>query len=311
MSRPLEAHRPSAPWEPAPHPGRVFVELLRAAWIEYERDHARYLAVAMIYYALVSLVPLLLLLLAALGLLLRFSATAADAQQRMQLGIEANFGRELAATVTRLLDALKQESTVAIVVSLAGLLLAASVLFRHLRLSFRAIWKYDPPLVSGSVRAMVWATLLERVIAFVLVLGGGGLLLAALGLIAATQWLDRLLGALPLLAQTTGWVLAAVSSLLLAALTFASMFRFLPPVRLRWRHVWLAALLCAVAWVVASELLALFGGLLGGSRSTYGALGGVLAIMLWMNIVSQVLFFGAELCKVVATHGGDAPATGR
>jgi uncharacterized BrkB/YihY/UPF0761 family membrane protein len=28
----------------------------------------------------------------------------------------------------------------------------------------------------------------------------------------------------------------------------------------------------------------------------------VLAVVLWMNVVSQVLFFGAELCKVVATH---------
>jgi len=41
------------------------------------------------------------------------------------------------------------------------------------------------------------------------------------------------------------------------AITFASMFKCLPPVRMRWRDVWLAALLCAVSWVVASELLAL------------------------------------------------------
>jgi uncharacterized BrkB/YihY/UPF0761 family membrane protein len=33
------------------------------------------------------------------------------------------------------------------------------------------------------------------------------------------------------------------------------------------------------------------------------AFGGVLAGMLWMNVVSQALFFGAELCKVVATQG--------
>ena len=43
-----------------------FFGLLRTAWQEYERDHARYFAGAMVYYALVSLLPLLLLLLAAL-----------------------------------------------------------------------------------------------------------------------------------------------------------------------------------------------------------------------------------------------------
>jgi hypothetical protein len=66
--------------------GLAFAHLLRAAWVEYERDHARYLAVAMVYYAIVSLVPLVLLLLAALGLLLRFSATAAEARWQTLAG---------------------------------------------------------------------------------------------------------------------------------------------------------------------------------------------------------------------------------
>jgi len=288
--------------------GRIhaFVDLLRAAWVEYERDRARYLAVAMVYYALMSLVPLLLLLLAALGLLLRFSATAAEAQRQMLDVVTAHFGAELSLTITELLDTLQRESIVTTVVSLTGLLLTASVLFKHLRLAFRAIWKYDPPLVSGPVRVVVWATTLERVVAFVMVLGGGALLLAALGVIAATQWLDRVLARVPLLGPNSGWLLAVASSLGLAAVTFAGLFRFLPPVPMRWRHVRLAALLCGAAWVVASELLALFTGFLGGSRSTSSALG-VLAVMVWMNIGSQVLFFGAELCRVVATQEGGPP----
>ena len=278
------------------------MDLLRAAWVEYERDHARYLAVAMVYYALVSLVPGFLLLLAALGLLLRFSAVAADAQHQVLLGLEAGFGPELPATITRLLDTLQRESIVATAISLAGLVLAASVLFRHLRLTFRAIWKHEPPLVSGSVRAIVWVTIVEKVVSFVMLLGGGGLLLAALALIAATQWLDPLLAGVPLLGRIAGWLLAAASSFVLAAITFGLMLKFLPPVPVRWRHVRLATLLCALTWVVTGESLALYGFFFGNHRSASGALGGVLAVMLWMNIVSQALFFGAELSKVVATR---------
>ena len=55
------------------------IRLLRAAWQEYERDHARYFAGAMVYYALISLVPLVLLVLAVLGLLLRYTEFAARA----------------------------------------------------------------------------------------------------------------------------------------------------------------------------------------------------------------------------------------
>jgi membrane protein len=277
----------------------AFVDLLRAAWIEYERDRARYFAAAMIYYAIVSLVPLLLLLLAALGLLLRFSTVAADAQEKMLLQVEAHFGPELPVTIEQFSTTWQQESMIATVVSLTGLLLAASVLFRHLRLSFRAIWKYEPPVIAGPVRVVVWATALERLIAFVMVLAGGGLLLAALALIAATQWL----GGLPLLGRVTGWVLPLLSSLILAAVTFACMFRFLPPVPIRWRDVGLAAVLCAVAWVAAGELLALYGLFFSDNRSAYGALGGLLAVMLWMYVASQMLFFGAEICKVVVERG--------
>src|SRR5215470_12280124 len=146
--------------------------LLRAAWLEYERDRAGYLAVAMVYYAIVSLIPLLLLLLAALGLLLRFSPAAAEAERQMLLRIEAGFGPDVSVTITRLLGSLEQESIIATVISLGGLLMTASVLFGHLRLSFRAIWKYEPPLVSGPMRVVVRVTIVERVIAFTMVLGG-------------------------------------------------------------------------------------------------------------------------------------------
>jgi membrane protein len=279
-----------------------FLALLRSAWVEYERDHARYFAVAMVYYALVSLVPMLLLLLAALGLLLRFSTFAASAEQQLLLVIEDSFGTQLGTTIEQLLDRLQQESVVATFVSLAGLLLTASVLFKHLRLSFRAIWKYQPPLVSGSARVVARTTFLEQLIAFAIMATAGMLLLAGLGLFAAVQWLSGLFGEAPL-GGATGWLLALTSALVVVTLTFALLFKFLPPVRLAWRHVWLAAVLCAAAWIITAEILALYGAH-AGSFSTYGAIGGLLAIMLWMNLVSQVLFYGAELCKVVASRDG-------
>jgi membrane protein len=179
------------------------------------------------------------------------------------------------------------------------------VLFHHLRLTFRAIWKYQPPLVAGPVRVVVRTTILEKVLSFLMVLSAGMLLLVALVLVSVVQWLNHVLGRLSLPSQV-GWMLTGLSSLILAAITFALLLKVLPPVPIRWRDVWLAVLLCSVAWVVAAEFLALYGVFFGSSHSAYGVVGGVLAVMLVMNIVSQVLFFGAELCKVVATGTGAA-----
>ena len=285
---------------------RRITALLRTAWVESERDRARYLAGAMVYYALLSLVPLLLLLLAALGLLLRFSDNVAGTQRQVLTGIESRFGPELRDGIEVFMRTLEEESIGATTISLVALLLAASVLFRHLRLSFRAIWKRDPPLVAARVRAVVWATVLERVFSFVMVLGGGALLLAALVMMAASQWIHRAVGGLPLLAPAAERALPMLTSLTLVALTFAVLFKLLPPVRLRWRDTWLAVLLCVVGWVIAGEALTLYGGYFGSSPSASGALGALLAFMLWMNVISQLLFFGAEVCKVSAAGNGAA-----
>jgi membrane protein len=94
--------------------------------------------------------------------------------------------------------------------------------------------------------------------------------------------------------------MSAGGSFILGTITFALLFKFLPPIPIRLRDVWLAALVCALVWVAADEFIALFGVFFTYDRSVYGAIGGVLAAMVWMNIVSQAFFFGAELCKVSA-----------
>jgi len=277
-----------------------FAALLRAAWVEYERDRARYLAVAMIYYAGVSLIPLLVLLLSGLGLMVRFWPTAVTAERDVLAAVEGSIGPGGLSMAQTLLDTLIRESFIAMLVGLAGIAFTSTNLFKQLRQAFRAIWRHEPLLTSGSLRTVVRTSLLEQVIAFIMVLGGGGLLLAALVLIASTRWLSErlfhVLGDLPLLSRTAGYVVTMSGGLLLAIITFWPLFRFLPPVRITWRAAWPATLLSAVAWVLAIEFLSLYGRWFGDSAT--GALGGLFAALVWMNTMSQVLFFGAELCKV-------------
>ncbi len=279
---------------------RAFCGLLRIAWSEYEHDYARYFATAMVYYALISLVPLVLLLLAASGMLLRLSTIAADTAQRVLVMVQTSFGAPLRETIETLLERIEQGSGIATVISLTGLLVTASVLFGHLRITFRAVWKHKPPLASGSVRGAVLETVIEKSMAFVMVLAGGPVLLAVLVLIGIVHWVGGLFSHIPLLGGAIGWLLALSGSLILVPLTFALLFRFLPPVKLRWHTIWPATLLCSAAWFIGAELLALYAVYFGHNVSAYGALGAALVIMLWMKVMSQVLFFGAELCKIVS-----------
>ena len=287
---------------------RATLALLRVAWQEFERDHARYLATAMVYYALISLVPMLLLLLALLGLLLRFSDVARNAEHQLRSAIDASVGANVGTAIEQLLQQLQRESIVTGLVSVVALMLTASALFRHLRLSFRAIWKYTPPLVAGGLRVTLRATFVQWAAAYLMVLAGGLALVVALALIAITQWVSGLLTRLPLFDLIPAWVVALPSSVILVGLTLFLLFRYLPPRPLAWRHVWLATTLCTAVWILGAELLVLFGAVFRRSPSTLGAFGALLALMLWCNVVSQLLFYGAEVCKVSHARDGAGDA---
>ena len=277
-----------------------FAGLLRAAWLEYERDRARYLAIAMIYYAGVSLIPLLVLLLSGLGLLVRFWPTAVTAERDLLSAVEGYIGPYGLTAAQALLETLGRESYIAMFVGLVGIVFTSANLFKQLRQAFRAIWRHEPVLTSGPLRTVVRTTILEQAIAVVMVLAGGALLLAAMVLVASTRRLNErvfdVLGAVPVLGQIAGYLVTLTGGLILAIITFWPLFKFLPPVRIAWRAAWPATLLSAVAWVLAIEFLSLYGRLFGDSAT--GALAGLFAALVWVNTVSQVLFFGAELCKV-------------
>lgn len=285
---------------------RRFSRLLSQAWVEYQRDRSHYLAVAMIYYAILSIVPLLVLVLSVLGLLLRFSTAAAEVERQLLVAIEDYVGPRTLGAVESALDTLNQESIVSTALSLGGIVFTSSLLFRHLRHTFRAVWGHAPVLVSGTVWTVARTMVVEYVIAFSMVIGGGALLLTALVLVGSTRWLNHLAGSLPIVGDAAMWGVAALVAFVLAAMTFAPLFKFLPPVSLRWRDVWGATLVSAFGWVAASELLVLYGALFGGAGPS-GILGGTLAGLLWMNIVANVLFFGAEVCKVQYYAARSAP----
>ena len=279
------------------------LRVLRDAWQEFERDHARYLATAMVFYAFVSLVPLLLLLLALLGLLLRYSGAARDVERQLRAVIDAHVGTYVGTAIDQLVQQLEKESIVTGLVSVLALMFTASVLFRHLRLSFRAMWKYTPPLVAGRLQVAVRAMLVQWATAYLMVLAGGLALIVALALITITGWVSGILSGLPLFSFIPAWVMALPSSMILVGLTFFLLLKYLPPRPLAWRHLWLATTLCTAVWIIGAELLTLFGAIFRRSPSALGAFGGLLALMLWCNLVSQLLFYGAEVCKV--THQRD------
>src|SRR5262249_39922410 len=143
-------------------------------------------------------------------------------------------------------------------------------------------------------------TVREYAFAFLMGLSGGLLLMLALVLLSVTQRLGRLLlAALPLADRVPAWLLGLPRFIAVVGLLFAFLLGYLPPVRLDWRHVWLGSVLCTASWIIGAELVTWFSALFKGDGPTaLGAFGALFVTMIWFDKVSQLLFYGAEVCKV-------------
>src|SRR5207253_804894 len=85
------------------------------------------------------------------------------------------------------------------------------------------------------------------------------------------------------------------------ACLFAMIFKLLPDTPVRWREVWLGALVTAVLFTIGKTALGLYLGR-AAVTSAYGAAASVVALLLWCYYAAQIVFLGAEFTRVTAVR---------
>jgi len=80
-------------------------------------------------------------------------------------------------------------------------------------------------------------------------------------------------------------------------------FKFLPDVQIRWRDVWIGAVMTAILFGIGKWLLGFYLGS-GGAGSAYGPASSLITLLLWVYYSSQILLFGAEFTQVYADRAG-------
>jgi membrane protein len=98
-------------------------------------------------------------------------------------------------------------------------------------------------------------------------------------------------------------------SLGVVTLLFAMMYKVLPDVKMAWRDVWIGALATAVLFAVGKWAIGMYLGR-AAVASTYGAVGSLVVLLLWVYYSSQIFLLGAEFTQVYSRELGSnyAPA---
>ena len=277
--------------------GNAF-SLLKQTFQEWLEDKAPQLGAALAYYTVFSLAPLVLVLLAAIGVIFRDDPAGAWSKMTQQMGYF------LDPSAVQVVQDIAQKasqpgkSTIATIIGIALALFGASGVFGQLQDALNTIWgvKAKPSL---GVRRF----LRSRFLSFAMVAGICFLLLVSLTIEALLKAVSQYIqSSLP------GEIVIALAAYLffdfaVVVLLFAMIFKFLPDVTIQWRDVWIGAVITAILFGIGKWLLGFYLGS-GAAGSAYGAASSLITLLLWVYYSSQILLFGAELTQVYAARAG-------
>jgi membrane protein len=251
---------------------------------------------ALAYYTVLSLVPLLVVIIAMIGLI--FGRDAAQGYILEQIG--SMVGPQSAQAIKEMIQRASEPSTgtVATVVAGVTLLAGASGVFAQLQDSLNSLWGVEPKPGRG-----IWGVIRDRFLSVGALLGTGFLLLVSLVLSAAVSAIGKWFGGVLPAPEVVLQGLELVLSLAVVTGLFALIFKVLPDAKVAWSDVWIGALLTAFFFTIGKFAIGLY---LGKSDvgSAYGAAGSLVILLVWVYYSAQILLFGAEFTQVYANRLG-------
>lgn len=273
-----------------------------AAWhglVRFANSNDLTYASSIAYYALLSLFPFLLLVLSVLG-----SATASEAERAAVLDFVLRYFPRQFDFVTEQLDAFRRSR---VPLGLAGsLLIAWSALgvFGAVTTAINYAWGVEKQHTFFK----------HKLVSFVMLVAAGFLMLLALALVSASgvvraSWFAEVVLRAPGL-EVLGSLTLRWASTGLLVLVVGLVFYFVPNARVRFRDVWIGALLVGLLWRAA--LWGFSWWVRDLSRfSLHGSIAAVVVFLLWVYVSAVILLYGVEYTAAYARlrrhRGEDEP----
>jgi membrane protein len=277
--------------------GLTFKELAVRTWREANEDNILGRAAELAYYFLLALFPMLIFLTSLVGFLPGLREAIFTALGKFVPGEAMRLVSETISDVTR------HRSGGLISFGVLGALWAASggvtAVMGTLNAAYdareeRSFWKIR--LIAISLTVML----------ALLVMGGTALVMFG---DRFAVWFGERLGMGPSFTVIWG-VIHYLVGLALLFLGLELIYYFGPNVEQDWKWVTPGAVFAVVSMVVASLLFSLYLRFAPDYSATYGSLGAVIVLMLWLYLMGAVILIGGEVNAEIA-HAADRPLVQR
>ena len=268
--------------KPTEIPKRGWLQIAKRGWAEAKADQVPLLGAGVAFYGFLALFPSLIAMVLIYGLVVD-PATIANQVGQLTAGLPEDATKIITDQLT-LASTRETGAGIGVVVSILLALWAASGGMSNLMTAISTA--YDEEEKRSFLK--------KRLLALGLTIGAIVFMVVMLGLVAVFPALADLIdnGVVRVLLTIVRWVLIAA----LVATALAVLFRVAPDrdaPKMRWVSV--GAVVATVLWLLASLGFSLYVANFGSYAKTYGAIAGIVVMLMWLWITAYAILLGAEI----------------
>jgi membrane protein len=255
------------------------VQLITRTLKELGDTDATHRAAGVAYYALLSIFPLLMGVIAVFGFLL----PSRNIQEDLLKFVGDNIPGATNILQQNIDNIIELRGTMG-VLSIAVFIWGASAMFSAISLSINRAWdvhRYRRSFFirKGSELGMVF--------------GIGILFLLSLGISAVISILRGVLN-LPIADLLILDVGSRLAAFLLILTVFLLLYKLIPDTKTYWRYIWPGALLAAVLFEIARTLFVFYLENFANYQLLYGSIASIMALLVWIYYSAFIMILGAE-----------------
>ncbi len=248
----------------------------------YDSDNLTY-AASIAYYGLLSLFPFSMLALAVLG-----HATSDEAARGAVLAFVLRYFPSQFDFITKQLDAFRTSEITFGVAGSIGLVWSALGIFGAISTAVNYAWGVE------EMRSF-WK---HKLFSFLMLVVAGGTLLLAMLLVSASsvvgaEWFADVAEQFPGLLVLRGLTIRFASTALFIVVV-ALVYYFVPNAKVRFRDVWIGALVTGLLWKATIEGFSRFMGDMSQFARVNGSIAAVVVFLVWVYLQAAILLYGVE-----------------
>lgn len=269
---------------------------LRSLLIDASRNVGRVqpfrAAAALSFYAVFSLAPLVLVIVAIAGLF--FSDI--EVQNALIERIRTLISNDAAVLVETIIENTKNESrnVFSLVLGGAVMLIGATTAFAELHGVLNQMWSIDSPGRRAMLRALQ-----GRLWSFAFLLLIGLLLVASLLLSTLLDTFNDFLSTHVIVDESFWSQLDLYISYVVTTVLIATIYKFLPDVPVAWRDAFIGGVVATLLFDLSKSAIEFYVAQLS-PESSFGAAGSVIVFLLWIYCASLIVLVGAGFCRASA-----------